>query len=633
MLVQFDDSVHVAGGNAAVANSTGASIAAGSAHARSRTLTIPLRPDLPDGAYSVRWSIVSDDGHHEVGVLAFAVGTDSVAPHSILSASAPLGPVGIVLRSIWYLGLLVAAGAAALALLTRGAAPARRRRPLAHLLFFSLLLAFVGAGGLAHGGASGTRFANALDAALFVALIGATAAALAPRSEPLLRLAQGCALALLLAPVLAGHALDRDQPTLLAPLLDLAHLSAAAVWLGGLAWLLVVVPRATDDGAERRGAVERFSTVALIAVSVLGATGIGRAVTELGSFHQLWTTSYGRALLVKTALFVPLLGVGWLNRGWLNRGESSGGQSSRSASPGSFGRLRRTMRGEVVAIAGIVVAVAFLTQLRPGREAPAGTTAAPVAPAPPTLPPRDAVVGAQELGRLAVAVAREPGRATVTVVGPDATGVNGLTVRIDDRVATSCGSGCYRARSSASALHVTVGGGSLTFDLPSQAPAATALLARVGRTYRARRTLTISERLASDERPPRRAEDADLPRPVDPGVVLGDARATASPADPPLDDGGSALPGRPLLAIRRAARDLGAGLAVALRFVTEKLQEARRILEGGERGPCRARATPHRPATPERRDRTGRTQHAAQHEGADPAAPPVAVHATIIRCG
>jgi copper transport protein len=497
VLVQFDDSVHVAGGNAAVANSTGASIAAGSAHARSRTLTIPLRPDLPDGAYSVRWSIVSDDGHHEVGVLAFAVGTDSPAPHSILNASAPLGPAGIVLRSIWYLGLLVAAGAAALALLTRGLAPARLRRPLAHLLFFALLLAFVGAGGLAHGGASGTRFANALDAALFVALVGATAAALAPRSEPLLRLAQGCALALLLAPTLAGHALDRDQPTLLAPLLDLIHLSAAAVWLGGLAWLLVVVPRATDARGERRGAVERFSTVALIAVSVLGATGIGRAVTELGSFHQLWTTSYGRALLVKTALFVPLLGIGWLNRGWLNRDRLNPGRSSRSASPGSLGRLRRTMRGEVVVIAGIVVAVAFLTQLRPGREAPAGATAAPVAASPPALPPRDAVVGAQELGRLAVAVAREPGRATVTVVGPDATGVEGLAVRIDGRVATPCGSGCYRARSSGSALHVAVGGGSLTFDLPSQAPAATALLARVGRAYRARRSLTISERLAS----------------------------------------------------------------------------------------------------------------------------------------
>ena len=47
---------------------------------RRKTLTIPLRAHLPDGDYSVRWSIISDDGHLESGVLAFAVGEGRAPP-------------------------------------------------------------------------------------------------------------------------------------------------------------------------------------------------------------------------------------------------------------------------------------------------------------------------------------------------------------------------------------------------------------------------------------------------------------------------------------------------------------------------------------------------------------------------
>ena len=41
-------------------------------------LVLPLAPGLRTGDYSVRWSVVSDDGHEEEGVLAFGVGTTVV---------------------------------------------------------------------------------------------------------------------------------------------------------------------------------------------------------------------------------------------------------------------------------------------------------------------------------------------------------------------------------------------------------------------------------------------------------------------------------------------------------------------------------------------------------------------------
>ena len=481
--VVFDDSVRVAKGNAAVDNATQGSVLAGTATARGRELTIPLKP-LADGAYSVRWSIVSDDGHREEGVLAFAVGAGSTTPHSVLGASVPLTWSDILLRSLYYLGVLAGAGFAVFALLAGRIVGAALRRPLSHLVFFALLLAFLGGSGILHAAPPGTRFALVMKIALTVSLAGGAAAALAPTLPLLLPVAYAAALALLAAPSLSGHALDRDQPRVLAVIADLAHMGSAAVWFGGLIAIVYALPRATEDDATRRAAVRRFSQAALFSVIVLGATGIARALTELSTVSQIWSTSYGRALLVKTAIFVPLIGLGALNRTVLIH---------------VFARLRRSARVEVVAISGIVVAVAILTELAPGRNASRSPAAAPLAAAlPPKLPPRGAVVDARELGSLAVGIAREPRRTTVTIIGPDATGVDGRDVRVNGVAAPSCGSGCYRAPSPRSGpLRVSIAGHTLTFRIAATAPDATALLARITRTYRASHTIVFDETLAS----------------------------------------------------------------------------------------------------------------------------------------
>jgi copper transport protein len=475
--VLFDDTVRVAGGNAAVANDTNASVLDGKAVAHGRVLTIPLKP-LRDGAYSVRWAIVSDDGHTEKGVLAFAVGSGQAAPQSVLGASVALTWNDILLRTLYYLGLLVAGGASVFGLATRSLLGETLRKPLSQLLFFALLAAFIGASGIAGTAPPGTRFDEVLKAAIVVALLGGAAAALAPQAWRLLVGAEGASLLLLAAPTLSGHALDRDQPFLLAPVLDLAHLAAAAVWLGGLAVLVYALPRAGAPDDARTAAVSRFSSFALGAVAVLGLTGLGRALTELSGVSQVWSTSYGRALIVKTAIFLPLLGVGYLNRTRLL---------------GAFARLRRSAAVEIVAIAGIVVAVAILTELRPGIAAPEPAAAA--LPLPPTLPPREAVVDARELGDLAVAIAREPDRTTVTIVGPDANGVDGRDVEVNGVRATTCGSGCYRGPAGA---RVTVGKQTLDFDVPAQAPDATARLAAITAAYRRSHTIVFDETLASN---------------------------------------------------------------------------------------------------------------------------------------
>jgi uncharacterized membrane protein len=292
-----------------------------------------------------------------------------------------------------------------------------------------------------------------------------------------------CALALLAAPTFSGHALDPDQPRILAPIVDLAHVAAAAIWFGGLLALVFVVPRGTDE-RERSALARRFSSIALFAVIVLGVSGLGRALTELSAVSQIWSTSYGRALIVKTALFLPLLGVGWLNRALL---------------AGAFARLRRSVLVEVTVLVGIVIVVGILTELRPGklvaRAASPVTAVQPVGP--PKLPPADAVVDARELGTLAVAVGRLPGEATVTLLGPNGNAVNGRRVEVDGTPARVCGPGCYWAPAADGPLRVQVDGRPLVFNLPTTAPDGRALLARVGRAFRGARTAVFEETLAS----------------------------------------------------------------------------------------------------------------------------------------
>jgi copper transport protein len=479
--VEFDDSIHLAPGNAAVSNSSNASVLAGAPHIAGHALVLPLRTGLADGSYSVRWSIVSDDGHREQGVLAFAVGAGGGAPQSVLGASAPLSWSNLVLRALFFFGVLAAAGASVFWLLTRGVLGDRIRAPLAHLLFFALLAAFLGASGMIHGAPPGTRFVLVVKVAISIALVGGAAAALAPTVPLLLYLAGACSLALLAAPTLAGHALDRDQPRVLAPLVDAAHIASAAVWLGGLLSLVFVLPRASNEGSARAAAVRRFSSAALVAVIVLGLSGLTRALTELSAVHQLWTTSYGQTLLVKTALFLPLLGLGWLNRTLLIS---------------SFARLRRSAFAEIALLAGVVIAVAVLTELRPGGAQRAAAAPASVAQ-PATLPPQDAVVDAKELGSLVLAVARTPATVTVTLIGPDGTGVDGRGVTVDGAPARSCGSGCYRAPAVPGGLSIGVGGNTVVFNLPARAPDGSALLQRVDRAFRSAHTAVFDETLAS----------------------------------------------------------------------------------------------------------------------------------------
>ena len=116
----------------------------------------------------------------------------------------------------------------------------------------------------------------------------------------------------------AGHAIGGEGVEgVLHPAADVLHLIAAPVWLGMLVPLALLLGLATDDAAAlaaMRAATLRFSTLGLVAVGTLLATGIVNTWYLAGSIPALLGTDYGRLVLLKIALFLLMVAVAAVNR-------------------------------------------------------------------------------------------------------------------------------------------------------------------------------------------------------------------------------------------------------------------------------------------------------------------------------
>lgn len=449
----FDDVVQRGPGIAAVRNGGGSILAGTPRIEGGRTLVLPLRPRLARGDYTVRWAIVSDDGHLESGVIAFAVGRGSPKPVASLGAEATgPRPADVIARWLFLAGVLCAAGIAAFGLYT-----GVRDERIALLLSSASVLSALGAVDEADRIGLSTRAGAAFVAASAYAVVVALAAAASTLEPRALPPALVLALPLVGAPTAAGHALDRGLSRVNVPA-DVLHVAGASLWVGALLGMV----------ALRR----REPRLVVAGVALLSLTGVVRASYELLHASQLWGTAYGRTLLVKTGLLLAAAALG----------------------------LWRRPRLELVLVGVLVAAVAVLVLERPGRNEARVARLARVEQSqpspPPVAPPRDAIVVARELGAYGVALASEPARLTVLVLSPDGGGADGLDVQIDGHEAIPCGHGCYRVDERHGDTTVVRLDG-MTRVFPSPLHARRASLRSFVRYFERSRSVEYVERLAS----------------------------------------------------------------------------------------------------------------------------------------
>jgi copper transport protein len=112
-----------------------------------------------------------------------------------------------------------------------------------------------------------------------------------------------------------GHAVDAPNP-LYAQLAGLVHLTGIVLWIGGLAVLLVgVLPRRRPD--ELANVVPRYSRLAMVSVALIVVGGLVLGWQVVGSVSAVFTTDYGRLLLVKLAIFALVLVIAQASRSWV----------------------------------------------------------------------------------------------------------------------------------------------------------------------------------------------------------------------------------------------------------------------------------------------------------------------------
>ena len=353
--------------DAEVVDQDGAGVYSGPARraADTRVVEIPLRPGLPDGTYTVRYSVIGADSHVIPGVFVFGVGPGELAAPYFSGGGGPseTSAWGTSSRFLEIAGLGGLIGLLAFRWLVWG--PALRtmdgvsRSERESVLAWGRDSFWVGFGMLAVGAmlaegyllvvqsasvlgtgvwsalqdATGisqvlgdTRFGSlvqlrgallfalfAIGALMFIREYGSSGTP-KPATVTGSRNA-GLVMAALLATVLGGIAAQGHASVAefswLQVGVQLIHIIAVAVWIVGLAMVALVhvrLPKVAEraGGALSARILARFSKVALVAVSVAILTGVIRSFAELSDPAQLWETAYGQSILWKIALLIPI---------------------------------------------------------------------------------------------------------------------------------------------------------------------------------------------------------------------------------------------------------------------------------------------------------------------------------------
>ena len=307
--------------------------------------------DLPQGDYTVLWTVVSTaDGHATTGLFQFRVGEDTGNPISpvIPAKSSSAGPPvagEVVIRWLLFTSALIAFGALFFVPIVLRSAnrnvigtsfETTASEQVSRLVTGAVILWLV----------TNCAFlfwqsASVSHSSLGEALAGGTPLALLQTRLGLVwSLRQAAALVLLavcrrvpggrftskiiLAAIMLGtisltsHGVANALWPAMAVLVDWLHLLANGAWLGGLVILaLVFFPiwrRSGRQSAALFEVVRRFSKLAVIAIVIAATTGVYATTLHFLDPADILGTNYGRTLLLKLVLVGLVLSLGLANQ-------------------------------------------------------------------------------------------------------------------------------------------------------------------------------------------------------------------------------------------------------------------------------------------------------------------------------
>jgi putative copper export protein len=172
---------------------------------------------------------------------------------------------------------------------------------------------------------------------------------------------------------LSGHDAVDAGSSWKTEIADWVHISAASLWIGGLATMAVLLWTGAPE--LRKAAFLRFSRLATVLIGLVLGAGTYIAIVRLPHLHDLWTTGYGRVLVVKVSLVCCALLWGAFHHFVVV-------PALERADPGFLSKIGRSLIGEsMVGVAVLLVAAILVDSKPPPRPAaPAPAAAGVVAP-------------------------------------------------------------------------------------------------------------------------------------------------------------------------------------------------------------------------------------------------------------
>jgi copper transport protein len=396
----FTEPVEISLGAIRLFDGTGTSVDVSAARhpdGRDEAVEVDL-PALADGSYVVDWRVVSADSHPVHAAFTFQVGPESNLESGLLdqiigsSHTGTTASVGLTIsRSLVTASIAIVFGG--LLACGLGIVPFGRRQRLvigasaavgavAGALAMPLEVGYTAGrslGVITDGSAWRAVFDTTIGVAWVVRAIGIglTAVVLlathARCRSTWWRVVLGAGLAIVgIASAYGGHGAS-GRWHYLGVLLTVLHVSSMAVWLGGLAMLVISFGDAQRDG------VERFSSIALLAVVTVVGTGTIQGFRQVGSWDGLTSTSYGKLLIWKVIAVAAVLGVAAVARAATHgrlvavrpRVEASVG----AAAAGGYDRVR--LRRAVTLESMLAVVVIVITSLLMAANPSEATASAP----------------------------------------------------------------------------------------------------------------------------------------------------------------------------------------------------------------------------------------------------------------
>ena len=387
--ITFSEAVTTISGGVSVLNADGKTVDVGNSEiVGGRTLVAPITETLSDGTYVATYRVLSADGHPVSGSLLFGVGEGALDRSAQPSSNGDRlwEIIGGISRFIMYLAALVAAGVAFfLAFIHDHAEDRWRIVPFVRIGSILALLSAIGivmsqAALLTGKGAGAITDSNVLRDvlnqnlgwSLALLLIGLAAVHLSTDLSKKVvskSLALSGGLAVTVSFAVWGHATELS-PKAISLAADAIHATAAALWLGGLVGLVMVLSLRTPETVRATaGIISRFSLMAFWSVIALTIAGLTLTITGSdASLNSILTTTWGQLVLAKIGLtLIVVLIAAWNRRtlvpSLISPTENNGELAVRWAT------LLRTIRAEAVLLVAVVALTAIVVNVPPARTA------------------------------------------------------------------------------------------------------------------------------------------------------------------------------------------------------------------------------------------------------------------------